>query len=255
MRHKVALQAPVKSPRTSRANQRTSSTKTEPSEGSLTRLETDDHQVPANSTPGKRKKAQIATTALAPLQGSAAVIQKQPLVDSLSHVGRPAAPDPVAVMQGLRRATGVKTDETWNLLMQELIRLHHSPEAASEKHTNGLFLQSVAFMAELEPVSALEAVLCVQMIGVHRTAMRFITRATAPGQTDEGADLNVLRATRLMRLFTEQTEALLRLRGKSGQQKVTVEHVTVNQGGRAIVGAVSAAEPEAPGGRNTDDHK
>jgi hypothetical protein len=35
-------------------------------------------------------------------------------------------------------------------------------------------------------------------------------------------------------------EALNRYRGK-GQQKVTVEHVTVNAGGQAIVGTVQAA--------------
>jgi hypothetical protein len=30
-----------------------------------------------------------------------------------------------------------------------------------------------------------------------------------------------------------------KLKGKAGQQKVTVEHVTVNQGGQAIVGVVA----------------
>ena len=138
--------------------------------------------------------------------------------------------------------------------MRELISLHHPPEAASEKHTHNLLLQNIAIMAELQPTGALEALLSVQMIGVHRTAMRFIARATVPGQTAEGADLNVLRATRLMRLFTEQLEALSRLRGKSGQQRVVVEHVTVNQGGRAIVGAVSATKPE-PGEGSSDDDK
>jgi hypothetical protein len=40
-----------------------------------------------------------------------------------------------------------------------------------------------------------------------------------------------------LRTFTAQVEALQRYRGK-GQQKVTVEHVNVNAGGQAIVGAV-----------------
>jgi hypothetical protein len=34
-------------------------------------------------------------------------------------------------------------------------------------------------------------------------------------------------------------EAMEKLKGKTGQQKVTVEHVHVYQGGQAIVGAVS----------------
>jgi hypothetical protein len=44
----------------------------------------------------------------------------------------------------------------------------------------------------------------------------------------------VLRATRLMRLFNEQVETMAKLKGKSGQQRVVVEHVTVAAGGHAI---------------------
>src|SRR5262249_16939390 len=44
-------------------------------------------------------------------------------------------------------------------------------------------------------------------------------------------------AVKLLRTYTMQMEALLRYRGK-GEQKMTVEHVHVYQGGQAIVGAV-----------------
>jgi hypothetical protein len=60
-------------------------------------------------------------------------------------------------------------------------------------------------------------------------------------------DLNVLRATRLMRVFNEQLEAMQKLKGKAGQQTVTVEHVHIHKGGQAIVGAVSA--PKIGAGR------
>jgi hypothetical protein len=45
------------------------------------------------------------------------------------------------------------------------------------------------------------------------------------------------RGTPLSRTYTTLLEALNRHRGK-GQQKVTVEHVHVHQGGQAIVGHV-----------------
>ena len=61
--------------------------------------------------------------------------------------------------------------------------------------------------------------------------MTFLRRATLEGQTTETIDANVLRATRLMRLFNEQVETMARLKGKSGQQRVVVEHVTVSAGG------------------------
>jgi len=41
---------------------------------------------------------------------------------------------------------------------------------------------------------------------------------------------------------------MAKLKGKAGQQKVTVEHVHVYQGGQAIVGAVSATKTTEGGG-------
>ena len=75
-------------------------------------------------------------------------------------------------------------------------------------------------------------------------ATLLLRRATVEGQTFEGTDANVLRATRLMRLFNEQVELMARLKGKTSQQKVTVEHVHVHQGGQAFVGAVNTTKPD-----------
>jgi hypothetical protein len=43
-------------------------------------------------------------------------------------------------------------------------------------------------IAELGPANATEAFLCVQMFSVHEAALLFLQRATAEGQTFEGAD-------------------------------------------------------------------
>ena len=82
------------------------------------------------------------------------------------------------------------------------------------------------------------------MFGVHEAATLLLKRATVEGQTFEGTDANVVRATKLMRLFNEQVELMAKLKGKTSQQKVTVEHVHVHQGGQAIVGAVSTAKTD-----------
>ncbi|MCA1586676.1 MAG: hypothetical protein LC791_18530 [Acidobacteria bacterium] len=55
----------------------------------------------------------------------------------------------------------------------------------------------------------------------------------------------MVRAMRLMRLFIEQVDLMLRLKGKAGQQRVVVERVTVEHGGQAVVGTVET------GGRGT----
>ena len=54
-------------------------------------------------------------------------------------------------------------------------------------------------------------------------------RAASGGETDLGVEVNVNRATKLLRAFTSLTEALSRYRGKV-EQKMTVEHVHVYQG-------------------------
>jgi hypothetical protein len=113
--------------------------------------------------------------------------------------------------------------------------------SGSEKGMDN-FGTALATLCEIGPKGALEMLLAVQMMGVHQAALKFLGNATVDEQTTEGRDLNLLRATRLMRLFLEQLEALQKLKGKTGQQKVSVEHVHIHEGGRAIVGAVSGAE-------------
>ena len=76
------------------------------------------------------------------------------------------------------------------------------------------------------------------MAAVHNMAMEMSSRAMISDQTVDGVDRNVNRVTKLMRTFTTQIEALNRYRTK-GQQKITVQHVNVNDGGQAVVGDVN----------------
>lgn len=101
----------------------------------------------------------------------------------------------------------------------------------------------------MAPQNLTEAMLASQMIATHEAATMFLWRATLNDQGTESIDSNVLRATRLMRLFTEQLDAMAKLKGNAGHQKVTVEHVHVHKGGQAIVGAVSTTKGEGGGGR------
>ena len=115
--------------------------------------------------------------------------------------------------------------------------------------------EAVLALREMDPKNATEALLAVQMFGVHNTAMLFLKRATVEGQTFEGAEANALRATRLMRLFNEQLDAMAKLKGKAGLPKVTFEHVHVHKGGQAIVGTVAATGPRLGVGDGTENRK
>jgi len=96
----------------------------------------------------------------------------------------------------------------------------------------------LAALQALAPESLLESMLAAQMFAVHNTSMKMLSRAAIPDQTAYGVDSCINRATKLQRTFLAQVEAWNKLRGKSGLQKVTVEHVHVHEGGQAVVGNV-----------------
>ena len=108
--------------------------------------------------------------------------------------------------------------------------------------------ESLAIIADIAPRDAIEAMLAVQMLGVHRAAMTCLRRAMLADQPFEIADALRKQSGRLLRTYAHQIEALARHRGK-GQQKVVVEHVHVYPGGTANVGVVGKDQPaSAPPG-------
>lgn len=95
-----------------------------------------------------------------------------------------------------------------------------------------------AALRGIRPQDSLEGMLATQMVAVHTMAMTCMGRAARQDQSDLAVEVNLNRATKLMRTFVTQTEALGRYRGKS-EQRMLVEHVHVHEGGQAIVGQVS----------------
>lgn len=93
---------------------------------------------------------------------------------------------------------------------------NEAAKCTSTSHRLALFIFAIS---EIEPRNATEAMLAAQMIACHDAPMNFLCRATVQDQSVEFVDLNVLRATRLRRLFGEQLEAMQRLKGKAGQQR------------------------------------
>ncbi len=99
-----------------------------------------------------------------------------------------------------------------------------------------------AFMHGLKPRDEMEGVLITQMVGTHNLIMLYMGRAILPNQTTEVINDNTSRAYKLMNIYLKQIEALNKYRGKMVQQKMTVEHVHVYGGGKAIVGHVESRQ-------------
>ena len=81
--------------------------------------------------------------------------------------------------------------------------------------------------------------IAAQLVACHNASMECYRRAMIGEQTFEGRRENLNQANKLSRTYSTLLESLNRHRGK-GQQKVTVEHVHVHEGGQAIVGNVES---------------
>lgn len=98
--------------------------------------------------------------------------------------------------------------------------------------------RAMAILNGIRPQNEIEAMLVVQMIGVHNMAMATLGRAMLKNQTFAGRQANADQATKMLRTFAVQMEELKKYR-TGGQQKTIVENVNVNEGGQAIVGTVN----------------
>jgi Tfp pilus assembly protein PilW len=152
------------------------------------------------------------------------------------------------IIAGAQKATGVSAEDVaLGLAIQAAVfPIGENGEGDPERKREQVSV-AVETLEEMKPEGALQSMLAVQMIGVHNTAIKFLMWATDKDQTIEGVDAHVLRATRLMRVFNDQLEAFAKLKGKTSEQKVTVEHVHVHEGGQAIVGNVTRNDGAHPG--------
>jgi hypothetical protein len=96
---------------------------------------------------------------------------------------------------------------------------------------------AVEALIGIGPQDELEGMLGAQLVACHNASMECFRRAMVPQQTPGGWQESLNQASKLSRTYAALLDTLNRHRGK-GQQKVTVEHVHVYEGGQAIVGTV-----------------
>lgn len=142
----------------------------------------------------------------------------------------------------LLEAVGGEDIQFLNGLIRQIIEAGISDRNPGADDVN--FLLSV--IKGLRPQNQQEAMLAAQMGAIHMASMtmaRRLAHATLIDQQDSAA-----RAlTKLTRTYAAQMETLKRVRSK-GEQKVTVEHVHVHEGGQAIVGTVATPGADAATG-------
>ena len=140
--------------------------------------------------------------------------------------------------RGLKRLTGSRDPDFARRLLDQVAESLWLPADLSPAERQKRLAAAVAALRDLAPSDAADGLLACQMLATHAAAMECLRRAMLENQTAGGREANLGFAARLSTLHLRQLVAYDRRRGR-GQQKVTVEHVNVADGGQAIVGNVS----------------
>jgi hypothetical protein len=142
-------------------------------------------------------------------------------------------PDPELGEQLMANALGVADRDAMHGIIRQLVKASVSGESPDEVNLSFM----ISMVKSIKPRDAIEAMLVAQMVSVHVMAMRcahHLANADDLAQHDSAA-----RALgRLARTFPAQIEALNRYRSH-GEPAITVQNVSVGDGGKAIVGNVT----------------
>ena len=109
------------------------------------------------------------------------------------------------------------------------------PWLLAEEQINQYGFAAGGALMGIQPTGELEGMIAAQLIACHNAAMECYRRAM--NSQLPARDYHLNQANKLSRTYVTLLDSLNKHRGK-GQQKVTVEHVHVHQGGQAIVGHV-----------------
>ncbi len=142
-------------------------------------------------------------------------------------------PDPELGEQLVANALGVADRDAMNGILRQLVRA--SVNGGSPDEVSLYFMMSM--VTSIRPRDSIEAMLVAQMVSVHVMAMRcahHLANAQDLAQHDSAA----LALARLARTFPAQIEALNRYRSH-GEPAITVQNLSVGDGGKAIVGNVT----------------
>ena len=155
-------------------------------------------------------------------------------------------PDPHAGERLLADALGAVDRDAMDGLLKQLVKASVIGQKPDE--ANLAFM--ISMVKSIAPRDSIEAMLAAQMVSVHVATMRSACRLACTDDVPQQESLT--RAlTRLARTFAAQIEALTRHRS-NGAYAITVQNLSVQDGGKAIVGNVTHANMIASGPKAAD---
>lgn len=139
-------------------------------------------------------------------------------------------PDPRTGEKLLAEALGAVDRDALHGLLSQLVKA----SAVARKPDQGNLAFMVSMLKSIAPRDSLEAMLAAQMVSMHVASMRCACRLACTDDVPQQESLT--RAlTRLARTYAAQMEALNRHRS-NGACAITVQNLSVQDGGKAVVG-------------------
>jgi hypothetical protein len=107
---------------------------------------------------------------------------------------------------------------------------------------------AIAAVAGVGPRNALEGMLAVQAIATHNVAMELLRRAMFANQTPAGIDLFLKHSTKLLRIYKDQMETLIRVRQTKRRKTVSRKSQKPANQDQALGEIGPTQIPSEPGG-------
>src|SRR6266403_5212650 len=142
-------------------------------------------------------------------------------------------PDSELGEQLMADALGVADRDAMHGMLRQLVKASVNGERPDE--VNSSFM--ISMVKSIKPRDSVEAMLVAQMVSVHVMAMR-CAHHLANAEDIARQDSAGRALGRLARTFPAQMEALNRYRN-NGEPAITVQNVSVGDGGNAIVGNIT----------------
>jgi hypothetical protein len=138
--------------------------------------------------------------------------------------------------QALCRVFGTDDEKQAEALLSHCLLALRTDEASDQNPSTDQRFFMLSAILDLAPRDMIERMLAVQLAATHVATIRS-ARWLARADTIVQVQAHYAGFNKLARTFAAQVEALRKHR-TGGEQRVTVQHVNVSDGGQAIVGNV-----------------
>ena len=150
---------------------------------------------------------------------------------------------PTKPKQTLRHMVPVSDDDRVDCELNEYAPLVALSPDFDQTEQYAKVNRAISMVEAIGHLDGTEDLLARQMVGVNQAIHTCLGVALNPGCSAERKDKNLDMVNKLSQTYLKQVAALDKHRG-GASQKVVVEHVTVEDGGQAIVGNVSTSGPK-----------